>query len=102
MKNSSSPSLSHDAIVERSHTIWIHAGGPEGQELEHWLQAETELQTERRHTEEAESQRSTAGAAPGSASEEQPVGAGGRAGSATPFRRAGQRAGGDSRKSNGR
>ena len=38
---------SHDEIAQRAQTIWEQRGRPEGEEMEHWLQAERELRTER-------------------------------------------------------
>ena len=34
---------SSDMIAQRARQIWKAAGCPEGHDLEHWLQAETEL-----------------------------------------------------------
>ena len=34
---------SHEAIRERAYVIWEREGRPQGRELEHWLQAESEL-----------------------------------------------------------
>jgi hypothetical protein len=34
---------SRDAIRERAYVIWEREGRPHGRELEHWLQAESEL-----------------------------------------------------------
>ena len=85
MKNSPPPTPSHDEIAERAHTIWIQAGRPDGQDLEHWLQAESELRKERQRI-------SGAMAAPTATAERtqggELVGAGSRRASANPFRRA--------------
>lgn len=35
--------LSHDQIAQRSFMIWEQEGRPNGQALDHWLQAEREL-----------------------------------------------------------
>ncbi len=35
--------LSHDQIAQRSFMIWEQEGRPDGQALDHWLQAEREL-----------------------------------------------------------
>ncbi len=35
-------------IAIRAYLIWEHAGCPEGQDLDHWLQAEAELAAEPR------------------------------------------------------
>lgn len=35
------------AVRERAHAIWEHHGRPEGKNLDHWLQAEAEIGTER-------------------------------------------------------
>ena len=32
-----------EIVQKRAHEIWERSGCPEGQHLEHWLQAETEL-----------------------------------------------------------
>lgn len=37
----------HEEIAARAHDIWERAGCPEGQETEHWLQAERELSQNR-------------------------------------------------------
>lgn len=39
------PIPNHEDIAARAHAIWERAGCPEGQETEHWLQAERELST---------------------------------------------------------
>jgi hypothetical protein len=36
---------SRDVIAQRAREIWKAAGCPEGQDMEHWLQAEAELRT---------------------------------------------------------
>jgi hypothetical protein len=38
-----------DMITQRAREIWKAAGCPEGHDLEHWLQAETELRAAERH-----------------------------------------------------
>jgi hypothetical protein len=38
--------IPHDEVSARAHAIWEKAGCPEGQETEHWLQAERELHQE--------------------------------------------------------
>jgi len=38
--------VSEEAIRRRSHEIWIEEGRPEGRDLEHWLEAEAELERE--------------------------------------------------------
>jgi hypothetical protein len=40
---------SSDTIAQRARQIWKAAGCPEGHDLEHWLQAETELRAAERH-----------------------------------------------------
>jgi hypothetical protein len=35
--------ISQELIAARAYDIWEQAGRPEGQELEHWFQAESEL-----------------------------------------------------------
>jgi hypothetical protein len=42
----SSVSISHEDIAERAHKIWEREGRPLGQDLDHWLRAEQELQCE--------------------------------------------------------
>jgi hypothetical protein len=37
---------SHEAVSERAREIWIAAGRPEGQDLQHWLQAENQLRSQ--------------------------------------------------------
>lgn len=39
--------ISHDAIRQRARALWERAGQPEGQDMAHWLQAESELRAER-------------------------------------------------------
>lgn len=36
-----------EQIAELAHSIWEHEGRPEGQDLEHWRQAESILQVKR-------------------------------------------------------
>jgi hypothetical protein len=36
-----------EQIETRAYEIWIASGGAHGRDLEHWLQAETEILTER-------------------------------------------------------
>src|ERR1700684_3625986 len=36
----------HEAVSGRAREIWIAAGRPEGQDLQHWLQAENELRSQ--------------------------------------------------------
>ena len=57
--HSSTPT--HEEIAARAHAIWEHAGQPEGQEREHWLQAERELS---RNDERGEAQVQINSAAP--------------------------------------
>ena len=38
--------MTTQAISERAYLIWENMGRPEGQALEHWLQAEAELTAE--------------------------------------------------------
>lgn len=33
----------HEQVAERAHEIWLRKGQPQGQDLEIWLAAETEL-----------------------------------------------------------
>jgi hypothetical protein len=40
------PAPSHDAISSRARTLWEGAGSPDGEDLNHWLQAERELNEE--------------------------------------------------------
>ena len=42
----SSLTISHEDIAERAHKIWEQEGQPLGQDLDHWLRAEQELQHE--------------------------------------------------------
>lgn len=37
---------SHQAIAERARALWIERGRPDGQDLEHWLDAERQLHDE--------------------------------------------------------
>jgi hypothetical protein len=37
----------YDAIAKRAYELWEKAGKPEGQETEHWLQAEKEIMQQR-------------------------------------------------------
>jgi hypothetical protein len=37
------PPVSPAEVADRAHAIWEKAGRPAGQDLAHWLQAETEL-----------------------------------------------------------
>lgn len=39
--------ISHEEICERARQIWEREGCPQGRDMQHWLQAETELQEER-------------------------------------------------------
>jgi hypothetical protein len=39
------PNLAHHEIAKRALEIWERSGRPGGQETEHWLRAEHELQT---------------------------------------------------------
>jgi hypothetical protein len=43
MKNMSN----YDDIAKRAYELWEKAGKPEGQETEHWLQAENEIMERR-------------------------------------------------------
>jgi hypothetical protein len=36
-------SVSHDLIADRAKAIWRERGSPEGRDMEHWLQAEQQL-----------------------------------------------------------
>ncbi len=36
----------HVKIELRAYDIWVHAGCPTGHDLDHWLQAETEIAAE--------------------------------------------------------
>jgi hypothetical protein len=40
-----------EAVRQRSYEIWQREGRPEGKALEHWLQAQSELEAERRRRE---------------------------------------------------
>jgi hypothetical protein len=40
------PDDREQAIRERAYTIWEHKGWPEGQSLDHWLQAEAEIEND--------------------------------------------------------
>ena len=42
----SSLAISREDIAERAHKIWEQEGRPLGHDLEHWLRAEQELQSE--------------------------------------------------------
>jgi len=45
--NMSSPprsAPSHDDVAARAYTIWLNHGCPENRDLEHWLEAERQLQ----------------------------------------------------------
>ena len=42
----SSPSISREDIAERAHKIWEQEGRLTGHDLDHWLRAEHELQSE--------------------------------------------------------
>ena len=35
-----------EVVQKRAHEIWERSGCPEGQHVEHWLQAETELRAD--------------------------------------------------------
>ncbi len=35
--------ITHEEIATRAYFIYIHAGCPDGQEMRHWLEAETQL-----------------------------------------------------------
>ena len=61
MKSTSSNTPNHDEIAQRAQTIWEQAGRPEGQDTEHWLQAERELRKEREQA--AQVRRSASGGA---------------------------------------
>jgi len=41
--SSADPAAREQAIRERAYAIWEEEGRPEGRDLEHWLQAETEI-----------------------------------------------------------
>lgn len=41
------PVLSHEQIARRARAIWEKKGQPAGQDEQNWLQAESELRTER-------------------------------------------------------
>jgi hypothetical protein len=47
MSTNPSPPPSHAAINARAQAIWETAGRPEGAALEHWLQAERELNAQK-------------------------------------------------------
>lgn len=50
-----SPStITHEEISQRAHDIWEQSGRLDGQETEHWLRAERELQNERRQAQRLE------------------------------------------------
>lgn len=55
MKNLPASNASTEEISQRAHMIWIQNGRPEGRDLEHWLQAEAELQRQRAKTAPSES-----------------------------------------------
>ncbi len=42
------PTISEDEIRERAHRIWMEEGCPHGRDVEHWQQAERELEAEAR------------------------------------------------------
>lgn len=46
MPTSNSIQIGQEEIARRAHEIWEREGYPEGRALEHWLQAEQELQGE--------------------------------------------------------
>ncbi|HZZ20679.1 MAG TPA: DUF2934 domain-containing protein [Opitutaceae bacterium] len=46
MKSKDNTPPSHDAISGRARTLWEAAGRPDGEDLNHWLQAEKELNEE--------------------------------------------------------
>jgi Protein of unknown function (DUF2934) len=46
MKTKANTPPSHDAISGRARTLWEAAGRPDGEDLNHWLQAEKELNNE--------------------------------------------------------
>jgi hypothetical protein len=46
MKTKANTPPSHDAISGRARTLWEAAGRPDGEDLNHWLQAEKELNEE--------------------------------------------------------
>ena len=41
--SSADPAAREQAIRERAYVIWEEEGRPQGRHLEHWLQAETEI-----------------------------------------------------------
>lgn len=47
MSTNPTPPPSREAINARAQAIWEEAGRPEGQSLEHWLQAEKELNAQK-------------------------------------------------------
>jgi hypothetical protein len=46
MSTSQKSSPSQEAISTRARKIWETAGGPDGEDLDHWLRAEKELRNE--------------------------------------------------------
>jgi hypothetical protein len=59
----SSTYITHEEVRDRAHKIWEKSGRPEGQDAEHWLQAEKELQQERDQSSQAKGGNSGAGSA---------------------------------------
>lgn len=40
------PIVTDEMVAERAYELWEECGRPEGCDLQHWLQAETELKTQ--------------------------------------------------------
>jgi hypothetical protein len=38
--------VNEDRVRERAYLIWVDEGGPQGRELDHWLQAKWEIEGE--------------------------------------------------------
>jgi hypothetical protein len=38
--------VDEDRVRERAYLIWVDEGGPQGRELDHWLQAKWEIEGE--------------------------------------------------------
>jgi hypothetical protein len=49
--------ISHENISKRAHQIWEESGRPDGSEMAHWLQAESELRAQHGNTGEADGER---------------------------------------------
>jgi hypothetical protein len=60
-KNAKIQEPTHDEIAARAQSIYEREGRPQGRAMQHWLQAETQLNAERKNAAEAPSSaRSTA------------------------------------------